>query len=86
MMIKAETITIGVEDLFTIKYDRSMTHIAGITTATGADICGALGNRALQTGHSFDKIEDAFAEAEALPRSICRVCWVAATLIMNRDK
>lgn len=84
--ITPDSITLGIEDGFVIKYDRSTIHIAGITTESGRQICSALGNRSLETGHSFDSLADAFEAIQRNRRTPCRVCFVAATLILNRKK
>lgn len=84
MTFEPQTITLGIEDTFTIKHDGSTTHIAGITTATGERVCSGLSVRSLQTGHTFGSLADALAAVEASRRTPCRVCWIAATLILNR--
>lgn len=82
----AYTLTLGIDDTFTIKHDGRTIHIAGITTETGSPVCSVLANRSLQTGHTFDSLADALAAVEASSRVPCRVCWVGATLILNRKR
>jgi len=84
MTFKPQTITLGIEDTFTIKHDGSTTHINGITTANGDPVCSGLSARSLKTGYTFGSLADALAAVEASHRVPCRVCWTAATLILNR--
>lgn len=81
----AQTLTIETDELFTIKHDGTTSHIAGIKTGAGHDVCSAVTrNKSMATGHSFDQLADALAEMDALHKIPCRVCRVAALIILNR--
>lgn len=80
-------LSLGTDELFTIKHDGTTSHIAGITLRSGRDVCSAVATiKTLNTGPSFDKISDALNHMDAIHKIPCRVCHTAATLINNRDK
>jgi hypothetical protein len=81
----AISIEIETNDRFTIKFYRSTIHIAGITTPSGREVCSAVATvRSLDTGHTFGSLADALTAMDHNRRTPCRVCRVAALMILNR--
>lgn len=71
--------------MYVIRTTASTTHIQGLTTRSGLDVCFIPASA--QTGHSFDKLQDAMNEVEALPRKpLCRVCRTAVELTFRREE